>query len=87
MPMPSCHSLSSIIGGMFQSTSDKVALAASGVASAPLLLQGHLKDANEFVVFVAPTLASVFLALKIILVIPQILAEWRRFLSKWWRKE
>jgi hypothetical protein len=87
LPTPTCHSLSSILGSMFHSTSDRIALAASGVASAPLFLQSHVKDANEFIVFVAPTLASIFLALKIILVIPQILAEWSRFWSKWWRKE
>lgn len=78
MPTPTCHSLSNVIGSMFQSTSDKIAWAAAGVAGSAPLLKDHLQNANEYALLLGPTLAGFFVVSKIILTWVQISKELRR---------
>lgn len=67
-----------MIGGMFQSPSDKIAWAAATVASGAPLLKDHLQNANEYALLLGPTLAGVFVASKIILTWVQISKELRK---------
>ncbi len=72
VPTPTCHSLSSLLAGMFQSTSDKAAWAAAGVASSAPLLKDHLQSVNEYALLLGPILAGIFVASKILLTWIQI---------------
>jgi hypothetical protein len=60
---------------MFQSTSDKAAWAAAGVASSAPLLKDHLQSVNEYALILGPVLAGVFVASKILLTWIQISKE------------
>jgi len=75
MPTPSCHTLSNLLTGMFQSTSDKAAWAAAGVASSAPLLKDHLQSVNEYALMLGPTLAGIFVVSKILLTWIQISKE------------
>lgn len=77
MPTPQCHNLSHILGSMFQSTSDKIAWAAAGVAGSTPLWSDYFQNVNDAAVRLGPALAGIFVTSKIILTWVQILKEWR----------
>lgn len=75
MPTPQ-HHLSNLIGGMFQTASDRLAFAAAGVVgSAPLWTAKDVS--SEFVIW-GPILAGLLVVSKIILTWVQIWKEARR---------
>lgn len=78
MPTPQCHNLSHILSSMFQSTSDKIAWAAAGVAGSAPLWSDHFQHINDAAVRLGPTLAGIFVTSKIILTWVQIVKTWRR---------
>lgn len=80
MPTPQCHNLSHILGSMFQSTSDKIAWAAAGVAGSAPLWSDYFQNVNDAAVRLGPTLAAVFVTSKIIL-------TWVQIVKTWWQKE
>jgi hypothetical protein len=73
MPTPACHT-QSLVAGMMQTASDKVALIAAGVVgSTPLWYEGA-KQISDIAAMLGPGLAAVFVASKIVLTWVQI---WR----------
>jgi hypothetical protein len=75
MPTPNCHHLSSVLASMFQSTSDKIAWAAAGVAGSAPLWSDYFQHVNDAAVRMGPTLAAIFVCSKTILVWVQIFKE------------
>jgi hypothetical protein len=79
MPTPNCHSLSHIVGSMFQTTADKAAfVAAAAIGSSPFW-RDYFQHVNDAAVLLGPPLAAVFVTSKIALTWIQIArALWRR---------
>lgn len=78
MPTPQCHNLTHILPSMFQSTSDKIAWAAAGVAGSAPLWSDHFWHINDAAIRFGPTLAGIFVTSKIILTWVQIWKAWQR---------
>lgn len=71
MPTPQ-HHLSNILGGMFQTASDKVALAAAGVIGSAPLWALNAQDVSGLFVTWGPILAGLLVVSKIVLTWVQI---------------
>jgi hypothetical protein len=76
MPTPEYH-LRNMLGEMIQSTSDRVALVAAGVAGTAPLWKNSVRDISDIAAAIGPILATLFVALKIILTAVQIWKEVR----------
>ncbi len=78
MPTPE-HHLRNMLGEMIQSTSDRMALVAAGVAGTAPLWKDRVRDISDIAAASGPILAVLFVALKIILTAVQI---WKTIRSK-----
>lgn len=85
VPTPQCNNLSHILRGMFETTSDKIGWAMAGVASTPLLFKDYVQHVNEFAILIGPTLASMFLLGKVVLVVSQVVHQWLMTWRDFWR--
>jgi hypothetical protein len=78
MPTPEYH-LRNMVGEMIQSTSDRVAFVAAGVAGTAPLWKDSVRDISDIAAAIGPILAALVVVLKIILTAVQI---WKTIRSK-----
>jgi hypothetical protein len=71
MPTPEYH-LRNMVGEMIQSTSDRVAFVAAGVAGTAPLWKDSVRDISDIAAAIGPILAALVVVLKIILTAVQI---------------
>lgn len=96
MPTPECnrqlwemlsgHAMH-VIAGMFSSPSDKFALAAAGALATSPTWSDYIQSLNATAVALGPTLAVIFVVIKIVLGGSQILSEWFKIWRVWRRQD